>query len=181
MPTHSADYALTFGEKGPQKIQEGYGKGTVEMAHKEPVQVLEVNPNKVVFQRGSGDTLSMHRTNENKWLLRKATNMFEKNAFYLAGYRAALVKLGAAVTKPVGMRGKDLSYGESNRPMVSADEHTPAGQMALMLQDLPTVKKRDKGFALENKGSVGDNHVDWGPSMDVPRFDGSSPYLAGMH
>lgn len=75
MPTHSADYALSFGSKGPQKIHAGYGKGTVEIEHKEPVKVLTVNPDKVVFKRDSGDTFSMRRTHENKWLFRKAANM----------------------------------------------------------------------------------------------------------
>jgi DNA primase len=179
MPTHSAGYALTFGEKGPQKIQEGYGKGTVEMAHKEPVQVLEVNPNKVVFQRGSGDTLAMHRTSENKWLLRKATNMTEKTAFYTAGYRTALLKLGVAVTKPVGMRGKEMSHGEGNRPLESSDTHLPAGQVAMMFQGLPNAKRRGGGVTLENVPAVGDNNAEWGPAQDVMQFNGASPYLSG--
>lgn len=181
MPTHSADYALSFGAKGPQTIREGYGKGTVEMAHKEPIQVLEINPNKVVFQRGSGDTLAMHRTNENKWLLRKATNMTEKNAFYVAGYRAALAKLGAAAVKPVGMRGKEMSYGEGNRPLESGDSHLPAGQVAMMFQQLPRAQRRGGSVSLENSSAVGDNHADWGPAMDVSSFDGASPYMAGRN
>jgi DNA primase len=179
MPTHSAGYALTFGEKGPQTIQEGYGKGTVEMAHKEPVQVLEVNPDKVVFQRGSGDTLAMHRTNENKWLLRKATNMTTKTAFFDAGYHAALFKLGVAASKPVGMRGKTMTYGEGNRPLESGDTHLPAGQVAMMFQDLPNAKRRGGSVVLENAPAVGDNHAEWSSAQDVQRFTGSSPLLTG--
>lgn len=175
MPTHSADYALSFGAKGPATIHEGYGKGTVEIEHKEPVKVIGVNPDRVVFQRGSGDTMALHRTRDNKWLLRKAASM---TSFYEAGYIAAMQKLSAASMKPVGMRGgKDLSHGESNRPMETGDTHLPAGQVAAMFQSLPTAKRRGNGVSLENKPAVGDTHADWDPPVDVADFSGASPYI----
>lgn len=38
-PTHTEDYALHFGEKRPQKILKGYGKGTVRIKEKAPVDL----------------------------------------------------------------------------------------------------------------------------------------------
>jgi DNA primase len=72
-PTHSSHYALTFGEGGPKEIRKGYGAGKVEIKHKEPIKVLSVGTDRIKFQRGSGESYTLFRTNENKWLLRNAT------------------------------------------------------------------------------------------------------------
>jgi hypothetical protein len=74
-----------------------------------------------------------------------------------------------------------MSYGEGNRPLESSDTHLPAGQVAMMFQNLPNARKRGGGVDLENSAAVGDNHADWGPSMDVPSFEGASPYMSGRN
>jgi len=181
MPTHSADYALSFGAKGPQRIHEGYGKGTVEIEHKEPVKVLTVSPDKVVFKRDSGDTFSMRRTHENKWLFRKAANMSDPSVFYQAGYQDTLAKLGASKGRSTGMRGEDLAYGEGHRPLESNDKHLPVGQLTNILQEMPNVRTQGGKTTLENKDGIGDNHAEWGPAMQIRIFDGASPYLAGRN
>jgi len=74
--THTPDYALHFGEKGPQTIGSGYGKGKVQMVMKEPVEVVEADRDKVRFNVYAGKDISeylLRRTHDNKWLLQNTT------------------------------------------------------------------------------------------------------------
>jgi hypothetical protein len=74
--THTPDYALHFGERGPQAIGKGYGKGKVQMVMKEPVEVVEADNNKVRFNVYAGKDINeylLRRTHENKWLLQNTT------------------------------------------------------------------------------------------------------------
>jgi hypothetical protein len=74
--THTPAYALEFGAKKPEVIPEGYGKGRVRMAVKEPVDIVEANNNKVrfnVYRGKSNDEFVLRRTKDNKWLLQNVT------------------------------------------------------------------------------------------------------------
>jgi hypothetical protein len=72
-PTHTSHYALTFGEGKPRHIGKGYGAGSVEIKHKEPIKVLSVGADRVKFQRDGGESYTLFRTKEDKWLLRNST------------------------------------------------------------------------------------------------------------
>ena len=170
MPTHTSNYALGFGAKGPEEIREGYGKGTVRIEHKEPIQLLSAGRDKVVFSRDNGDTLSLRRTADNRWLFRKAASM--KTAFIL-GYEAAMEKLGAAA---LGMRGSQrLPPSASKQPLEIEDKNLPAGQMASMLQGLgnPTNKR-----TAQKASTNFQNDIDWSAPMEVANFTGSSPLFS---
>jgi hypothetical protein len=74
--THTPEYALHFGEKKPQTIGAGYGKGRVWMAMKEPTDIIEASNDRVRFNVYKGRDVSeyaLHRTHDNKWLLRNVT------------------------------------------------------------------------------------------------------------
>lgn len=74
--THTPEYALHFGEKKPQTIGQGYGKGRVWMALKEPTDIIESSNNHVRFNVYQGKDISeylLRRTHENKWLLQNTT------------------------------------------------------------------------------------------------------------
>lgn len=74
--THTPEYALHFGEKGPQTIGQGYGKGRVRMALKEPTEIVEANNNLVrfnVYQGRDNQEFVLRRTKDNKWLLMNTT------------------------------------------------------------------------------------------------------------
>ena len=74
--THTPDYALHFGEKKPEIIGKGYGKGTVKLVVKEPVDIVEASNDKVRFNVYQGKDINeymLRRTNENKWLLFNTT------------------------------------------------------------------------------------------------------------
>jgi hypothetical protein len=74
--THTPAYALEFGAKKPEVIPEGYGKGRVRMAVKEPVDIVEANNDKVrfnVYRGKSNEEFVLRRTKDNKWLLQNVT------------------------------------------------------------------------------------------------------------
>lgn len=131
-PTHTARYALTFGEGKPQTIGKGYGTGTVEIRHKEPISVLSSEPNKIKFERtvdGKKERYLLFKTKKDAWLMRKTAH-----SIYLEGKQAMLRKLGAAdkyVQTPA-------SNTEAEQPLESIDEGLPAGQLAQALTKLPT-------------------------------------------
>jgi hypothetical protein len=88
------------------------------------------------------------------------------------GYEAAMAKLGAAV----GMRGgKHLSHSQANQPLESGDINLPAGQMALMFQDLPAPS--NKRTAQKARTNFKED-VDWTSPMEVAGFTGSSPLFS---
>jgi len=74
--THTPEYALHFGEKKPEMIPKGYGKGRVRMAVKEPVDLVESSNNHVrfnVYQGKNNQEYLLRRTKENKWVLQNLT------------------------------------------------------------------------------------------------------------
>lgn len=74
--THTPEYALHFGDKKPEVIPEGYGKGRVRIAVKAPVDIIEANNDKVRFNLYEGkqnNEYVLRRTRENKWLLQNVT------------------------------------------------------------------------------------------------------------
>lgn len=74
--THTPEYALHFGDKKPEIIEEGYGKGRVRMAVKAPVDIIEANNDRVRFNLYEGkqnNEYVLRRTRENKWLLQNVT------------------------------------------------------------------------------------------------------------
>ena len=79
--THTPEYALHFGDKKPGIIGQGYGKGRVRMALKEPTDIIEANNDKVRFNTYRGRELSeylLRRTKNDKWLLQNTTTTREK-------------------------------------------------------------------------------------------------------
>jgi len=78
--THTPQYALHFGAKKTEEIPKGYGKGRVQMAIKEPINIIESNNNKVrfVYQGKSNDEYILRRTNANKWLLQNVTRQAQQ-------------------------------------------------------------------------------------------------------
>lgn len=74
--THTPEYALHFGENKPEIIPEGYGKGRVRMALKEPVDIVESHNDKVrfnIYQGKNNNEYILRRTHDNKWLLQNVT------------------------------------------------------------------------------------------------------------
>lgn len=74
--THTPEYALHFGENKPEVIPEGYGKGRVRMAVKEPVDVIESNRDMVRFNVYQGKDINeylLRRTKNDKWMLMNTT------------------------------------------------------------------------------------------------------------
>jgi hypothetical protein len=79
--THTPEYALHFGDKKPQTIGQGYGKGRVRMAIKEPTDIVESTNDKVRFNIYQGKEQSeylLRRTHDDKWLLMNTTATKEK-------------------------------------------------------------------------------------------------------
>jgi len=79
--THTPEYALHFGEKKPQFIGKGYGKGRVRMALKEPTDIVEANNNLVrfnVYQGKNNQEYLLRRTKDDKWLIMNTTVTKEK-------------------------------------------------------------------------------------------------------
>ena len=170
-PTHTARYALTFGEGKPQTIGKGYGKGSVEIKHKEPIRVLSANENKITFQRELGEKYYLFRTKNDAWLLRNARTTEKKGSSmtpFEYGYHDILVKLGNA-NAPVPT------------PMEATDEGLPVSMLTRALNELPpTPERRDdksKGTARVegrlNSAVSWDSGMEVSPSMTV----GPSPIL----
>lgn len=74
--THTPEYALHFGEKGPQTIGKGYGAGRVRMEMKAPTEIVEANNDKVrfnVYEGRDNQEYLLRRTKDDKWLLINTT------------------------------------------------------------------------------------------------------------
>ncbi len=70
--THTPEYALHFGEKKPQTIGKGYGKGRVRMVLKKPADIIEAHNNLVRFnihQEKDTQKYLLRRTKNDKWLI----------------------------------------------------------------------------------------------------------------
>lgn len=170
-PTHTENYALNFGAHEKQTIGKGYGSGTVEMVHKEPVKIIKADNNRVQFDRIIGDDkerLTLFRTKGDAWLLRghKKEDENMKTARE-TGYAAALAKLGMQNSRRI----PDTAPTETEDPLESNDKNLPAGSLAnaLATMDTPDYGARASGKRSENApASRLDRDVQWSSAQDVP-------------
>jgi len=179
-PTHSAEYALNFGEGGPRVIGAGYGKGTVEIKHKEPVKVISTSPRAIKFERtlegGSKEQYALFHTHSDKWLLKNTTRQdepvnFAKEAFML-GYATALEKLGMSNASTSGQAGKNVSHSMSTNPLEMGDENLPAGQLASALSQL---QEPSQTTNMKNEESAEDRlnrDISWSEPVTMPTDSG---------
>lgn len=185
-PTHTSDYALQFGESGPQQIHSGYGRGSVEIKHKEPITVLSSRLDSLKFERTVGDAkkerYALVRTNKDKWLMRNITEKVA-SSFYWQGYFDTLHKLGAEEVSGIdqGQSG-NASTTESGRPIPSNDENTGAGQLAAVFNEMD-VDGEGGEVQSDSTGNKVDKHLErpseWGNPFSVGTMGGSSPIIPG--
>lgn len=127
-PTHTSNYALNFGDKGPREISKGYGRGTVEIKHKEPVNITKMKDNSLRFSRninGNDETFALFRTTGDDWLLKNMSTTKKEGSDMSSfddGYRVALVKLGLAsgVMPELSSSEKEERIQENN-PKIPSD------------------------------------------------------------
>lgn len=182
-PTHTARYALGFGVKGPTEIQKGYGKGMVEMVHKEPVTVLSSKPDRIKFERkvnGLPQQFVLFNTKGSSWMIKNITKV-EKEASmtpFERGRQAALMKLGLDPT-----REDRSTVLDSPMPRDTNDQHLPAGQIAAALAQLPSVLTPNE--ALKTKGESAEGHLNRNTVWSEPHpianemATGPSPIMPG--
>jgi hypothetical protein len=182
-PTHTARYALNYGVKSPQEIKEGYGKGMVEMVHKEPVNVISSKPDKIKFERkvnGLPQQFILFQTKGQSWMLKnitKTTKEANMTPFQYGRYQA-LQKLGLAETK-----SDRPSTLEAPTPLETGDEEMPAGQLAAAISQLPEQMTQAK--ALTGKGENVEGHLNRNTVWSEPHpisnemATGPSPVMPG--
>lgn len=196
-PTHTSDYALTFGEGRPDQIHTGYGRGSVEIKHKEKVNILSSSPNSLKFERVDGkekERYSLVRTNKDKWLMRNITTKVAQimKVAFEQGYRDILRKLGedvggdsgvdTGVEASQGQKGVEPSVAESGRPIPMDDLNTPAGQLAEAFQqmDEDPMEQNPTG---QMEGNAVDKHLqrepEWGNPFSVGLTTGATPIIPG--
>lgn len=186
-PTHTAHYALNFGDIEPQTIGKGYGKGTVRIVHKEPVKIVQSGNNKVKFQRilggSSGEKYTLFRTKDNMWLLRQEPKedgaTMEKEAAYGQGYFTALMKLGLA--KNPG----PLDEQRTDELADTDDDNLPVGQLVSAIANLDFPIETERGKRPPNPRSRAEERlnkdVEWSATSSIPPFfmEGATPILQG--
>ena len=181
-PTHTADYALNFGAKGPQEIGKGYGKGTVTIKHKEPVKVLDTGTDKIRFQRiidGEPQEFVLFRTKDNSWLIRQSGGQKKEGSsmrgIFSKGYFDTLQKLGVAK----GVMPKP-STGEMQQPLEVDDDGTPANNLASLLSAMPT-EDFNVGTNVRHQSAEDrlNRDVSWSSPTDIPTgmMDGPTPWV----
>lgn len=161
-PTHTSNYALNFGKDKPQKIQEGYGAGTVKIKHQAPVNVVQSSKDKLKFERtDTSEMLTLFRTKDNKWLLKKGSTMHPLRNL---GYCSALEKLGLAKTVMT-----DPSPTEAQQPLEVNDEELPAGELASILAKMDTPvqanPRNDNALTTDSKLN---RETTWDSPRDIP-------------
>jgi hypothetical protein len=189
-PTHTSEYALSFGEGSPKQIHTGYGRGSVEIKHKEKVNILSSGPDSLRFERVDGkekERYALIRTNKDKWLMRNITPkvaQFLKQAFD-QGYYDMLRKLGADGSEggmQQGQQGEDPTMAESGRPIPNNDEHTGAGQLAQAFQQMEE-ELPDPDPEGNMVGNRVEKHMErepeWGNAFHVGLQSGSAPIIPG--
>ena len=168
-PTHTANYALNFGEGGPKQIGKGYGSGDVEIKHKEPVKIENTTKNRVIFSRGdSGEKYTVFRTGRDKWLLRHSGQMKESQDMtpYQQGYHAFFTKLG--------MNPQPQKAEEIKQPLEMMDNSLAAGQLARTIAQLDAseyTNERKQDMGSDNQGTAEERlnrPTSWGASTDIP-------------
>lgn len=185
--THTSDYALNFGLEGPQQIHSGYGRGSVEIKHKEPITVLSSKPDSLKFERTVGDAkkerYALVRTNKDKWLMK---NISEKvaSSYFWQGYYDTLRKLGAESAAEPSEQGQagEASTSESGRPIPHSDENTGAGQLAKAFNEME-VDEANVNPEASVTGNPVDRHLerptDWGNPFSVGAVSGTTPLIPG--
>lgn len=185
-PTHTADYALRFGAGAPKPILKGYGKGTVQIKHKEPVQVLEASPEKVKFQRrvdGNEEDYVLFRTKDDSWLLRNMTREKQgesMDSVFWEGFDAALQKLGATKKVKSLLKQKRLSTSEAQQPLETGDEQMPVGVLAGALEGLRVPRRTGKNDANDSVEHRLNRATVWGPKEDISQETASGPSPIGL-
>ena len=170
-PTHTEHYALNFGDQEKQTIGKGYGSGTVEIVHKEPIKIIKADNNKIQFDRVVGDDnkrLTLFRTKGDTWLLRgHAKEGTDMSTSHDRGYADALQKLGMKSSRLM----PDPTPTETAEPLEVNDEHLPAGELATSLATLaiPDYGMRAKGKPAEGSTEERLNRdVQWSSAQDIP-------------
>lgn len=140
-PTHTAHYSLNFGSNGPQTIGKGYGKGTVEIVHQEPITVVSSDRDTIKFISSiSGQPCSyrLFKTNGDNWLLiasnagqEKEEITMQKTSAYQAGIRHVLIKLGLDSDSNLEQQGAELSG-----PVDYGDAEMPVGQLTAVIDQM---------------------------------------------
>jgi hypothetical protein len=185
-PTHSADYALSFGAGSPRTILKGYGKGTVEIKHKEPVQVLAASPDKVRFQRrvdGTEEDFVLFRTKDDSWLLRNMTREKQgasMDTIFWQGFDETLQKLGASKQVKSMIKQKRMSTSEAQQPLETGDDGMPAAELAQVLgmMSVPRRERADQGE--DNVEQRLNRKTVWGPKEEISHETASGPSPIGL-
>jgi DNA primase len=171
-PTHSSQYALTFGEGKPREIKKGYGAGQVELKHKEPIKVLSVDDNRIKFQRDNGESYTLFRTKDDTWLLRNSTEKKGNDMTpYNLGKLAALNKFG------VGTDQAPVSVSEAQLPLDTKDQNTPVGLLTNALQEISDPMGKDRRSS-DGNDSVEDRlnrQTSWSSPFTIPLNAASGP------
>lgn len=183
-PTHTAQYALHFGSKGPKEIQQGYGRGMVEIVHKEPVTVLSSQPDKVKFERkvnGLPQQYILFQAKGPSWLIKNITKPSKEASMtpFQHGQYAAFKKLGLAE----GLGEERPSTFEVPIPIDTQDAKMPAGQVAAALAQMPDVLGRSD--AMKSRGEDVEGHLNRNTVWSEPHpitsdmASGPSPIMPG--
>lgn len=187
-PTHTEHYALNFGDREPQPIQTGYGKGTVQIVRKEPVRIVKSDKNKIQFDRIIGDDkerLTLFKTRGDAWMIQKKVPEQEKEGSEMRsvremGYKEVLMKLGMIANQRISKP----KPSDTSTPLELQDEHLPAGELASMLalMDIPDYGARKqeaaKGQTVEDRLN---RDVQWSSPQDIPThfMDGATVLIPG--
>lgn len=177
-PTHTSDYALNFGKGQKQTIGKGYGEGTVEIKHQEPVNVVQSGVDKIKFERqvdGKPELLTLFRTKDTSWLLKKGSSM---RTPYQRGYMAALEKLGMSQKVM-----QNPAPSETQQPLETGDEGTPAGELAALLSKIESpVDVVPKSLDDETTDSKLNRETRWDSPRDIPHhfMDGATTPMPGQ-
>jgi len=178
-PTHTADYALNFGLGAPKIIGKGYGKGSVEIKHKEPVKVLKSTPDYVKFERledGVPKNYMLIRTKDTSWIMKKGSTM-KKTANQIAD--AVLYKVALLPKNPSNRVSTKPSSFELQAPLNAQDEQAPAGLLAGALNDIEVPPKREGTHNNSSRGISArlNAPTSWGASTSLPSNTNNSPVL----
>jgi len=133
-PTHTSRYALTFGEYKPKEIKKGYGKGSVFIKMKEPINILKADDKHVRFSKGDQQYL-LFNSKGNSWLFRNVTNKEPSmnKAAFICGYHSMMQKLGMdSYRLPAEPNAPDAL-----EPIQNAQESAPISELTGLLNQLP--------------------------------------------
>jgi DNA primase len=187
-PTHTSDYALGFGAGATQEITKGYGKGTVRIKYKEPVQILQSAPSKVKFKRRMIDTEDqdyvLFRAKDQSWLLKNTTQEKQgehMRSIYWKGFDNILEKLGAPQKVKSMIRQKSLSTSESEMPINNNDNGMPAHGLAGLLGQIRVPERTQHG---DNASDNVENRLNrptvWGPREEISNDIATGPSPISM-